>query len=24
VAAWRPLAGLGPVTGLNDGFPWGL
>ena len=22
--AWRFLAGLGPVTGLNDGYPWGL
>lgn len=21
---WRFLAGLGPVTALNDGYPWGL
>ncbi len=22
--AWRFLAGLGPVTGLSDGYPWGI
>lgn len=22
--AWRFVFGLGPVTGLNDGYPWGL
>ncbi len=22
--AWRFLAGLGPTTGLNDGYPWGI
>jgi Ni/Fe-hydrogenase subunit HybB-like protein len=22
--AWRFFAGLGPVTGLNDGYPWGI
>jgi Ni/Fe-hydrogenase subunit HybB-like protein len=24
VLAWRFLYGLGPTTGLNDGFPWGI
>jgi Ni/Fe-hydrogenase subunit HybB-like protein len=24
VIGWRFLFGLGPVTGLNDGFPWGI
>jgi len=24
MAAWRFLAGLGPVTGLSDGYPWGI
>jgi Ni/Fe-hydrogenase subunit HybB-like protein len=24
VIGWRFLYGLGPVTGLNDGFPWGI
>ena len=22
--AWRFIAGLGPTTGLNDGYPWGI
>jgi Ni/Fe-hydrogenase subunit HybB-like protein len=24
VLAWRFLFGLGPTTGMNDGFPWGI
>ena len=24
VLGWRFLYGLGPTTGLNDGFPWGI
>jgi len=24
VLAWRFLYGLGPTTGMNDGFPWGI
>ena len=24
LAAWRFTVGLGPSTGLNDGYPWGL
>ncbi len=24
MVAWRFLAGLGPTTALNDGYPWGL
>lgn len=24
VLAWRLIGGLGPTTGLNDGYPWGL
>ena len=24
VLAWRFLVGLGPTTGMNDGFPWGI
>jgi Ni/Fe-hydrogenase subunit HybB-like protein len=24
MAAWRFLAGLGPVTALSDGYPWGI
>lgn len=24
VLAWRFVVGLGPTTGMNDGFPWGI
>jgi Ni/Fe-hydrogenase subunit HybB-like protein len=24
ILAWRMLVGLGPTTGMNDGYPWGL
>ena len=24
ILAWRFLYGLGPTTGMNDGFPWGI
>ena len=24
LALWRFLAGLGPVTGMSDGYPWGI
>lgn len=24
IVAWRFAVGLGPATGLNDGYPWGL
>jgi len=24
ILAWRFLVGLGPTTGMNDGFPWGI
>lgn len=24
MAAWRFIAGLGPVTALSDGYPWGI
>lgn len=24
VILWRMIGGLGPTTGLNDGYPWGL